>query len=732
MKLDETNYLAWHFQMELLHEGHSLIGFVDGLVPCPATFCPDSSGDLATKVQSDDYKVWKMHDKALMQLITSTLSSAAISCAIGSTSSKELWSRLREQFSTVTKTSIFELKSELQTIKKVILTLNGLPAEFNTIRYVIRGRETVISLKDLRSQLLAEEVLVDSNPSVPVFSALMAQTNGFPSKTQSFSGSGGNYVSSNSNPYKSFNQNKGRNRFGTNFNPKYGPSKNLNASQAPSILGTSPPRPQNYGFQVQICQICGKHNHLASSCRFRNTSVSQGCQIYGKHNHLADTCRFRNMSGASGCQVCGNLYHTAETCFQQNGTSSMSAMHAATTNGSYSSFSAPSAPSQQQVWLTDSSANHHMTSKMGNLSLSTPYPSNKIIQTANGAGLAISHIGSSLLRTPMQPIRLNSILYVPKLSQNLLSVHKICLDNNCWMIFDTFSFWIQDKTTGRILYKGLCHNGLYPIISSRSHSVINKGTIAAFLGKEVTSSSPSTSSSSSGSIPLDSVPISSVMPNTGLHHSSADSSTVPSTVSSSSPDGSLDGQFIVSSTTQPLSSALTVVPEFQPDQLQVVFSIPPVNLHPMQTRSKSGIVKKITLLAAVHENSGVDLTQVEPATYKSALKSPVWYDAMKDEIAALHNQGTWSLVPLPQHKNLVRCKWVYKIKKNDDGSIGRYKARMVAKGFSQEEGIDYRETFSPVVKPTTVRLVLALSAHFGWTLRQLDVKNAFLHGILQE
>ncbi|CAN6697291.1 unnamed protein product [Malus baccata var. baccata] len=129
----------------------------------------------------------------------------------------------------------------------------------------------------------------------------------------------------------------------------------------------------------------------------------------------------------------------------------------------------------------------------------------------------------------------------------------------------------------------------------------------------------------------------------------------------------------------------------------------------MQTRSKSGIIKKLALLAQVHEHGGVDLTQVEPATYKSALKSPVWFNAMQDEILALHNQGTWSLVPLPRHKNLIGCKWVYKIKKNADGSIG-----------------------SPVVKPTTVRIVLALSAHFGWTLRQLDVKNAFLHGILQE
>ncbi|XP_016649007.1 PREDICTED: uncharacterized mitochondrial protein AtMg00810-like [Prunus mume] len=105
---------------------------------------------------------------------------------------------------------------------------------------------------------------------------------------------------------------------------------------------------------------------------------------------------------------------------------------------------------------------------------------------------------------------------------------------------------------------------------------------------------------------------------------------------------------------------------------------------------------------------------------------------MREEIEALHAQGTWDLVPLPAHKNLVGCKWVYRIKKNADGSIARHKARLVAKGFSQEEGIDYYETFSPVVKPTTVRLILALAAQFQWSLRQLDVKKAFLHGVLQE
>jgi hypothetical protein len=80
----------------------------------------------------------------------------------------------------------------------------------------------------------------------------------------------------------------------------------------------------------------------------------------------------------------------------------------------------------------------------------------------------------------------------------------------------------------------------------------------------------------------------------------------------------------------------------------------------------------------------------------------------------------------------VGCKWVYKLKHNSDGSIARYKARLVEKGFHQQQGIDFDETFSPVIKPPTVRLILSLAVSLQWPLRQLDVKNAFLHGTFKE
>jgi histone deacetylase 1/2 len=101
-------------------------------------------------------------------------------------------------------------------------------------------------------------------------------------------------------------------------------------------------------------------------------------------------------------------------------------------------------------------------------------------------------------------------------------------------------------------------------------------------------------------------------------------------------------------------------------------------------------------------------------------------------MGALMKNGTWHLVPAQKGKNVISCKWVYKVKKKVDGSIDCYKARLVAKGLKQRYGIDYEDTFSPVVKAATIRLILSIVVSRGWSLRQLDVQNAFLHGILDE
>jgi len=153
--------------------------------------------------------------------------------------------------------------------------------------------------------------------------------------------------------------------------------------------------------------------------------------------------------------------------------------------------------------------------------------------------------------------------------------------------------------------------------------------------------------------------------------------------------------------------------------------VPPVsNQHTMVTRGKAGF-----RLPAIYH--AAPLSPV-PRTYRGGLADPNWRQAMQEEFDALLANHTWDLVPRPSQANIVTGKWVFKHKYQADGSLERYKARWVFRGFTQRPGIDYNETFSPVVKLATVRTVLSLALSRSWPVHQLDVKNAFLHGTLSE
>ena len=131
----------------------------------------------------------------------------------------------------------------------------------------------------------------------------------------------------------------------------------------------------------------------------------------------------------------------------------------------------------------------------------------------------------------------------------------------------------------------------------------------------------------------------------------------------------------------------------------------------------------------------VNLVEDDPINLQQALQgsnSHKWIDAMKDEIKSMEDNGVWDLVELPQGSKPIGCKWIFQTNRDSNGNGERYKARLVTKGFTQKEGIDYKETFSPVSTKDSFRTIMALVAHFDLELHQMDVKIACLNGNIDE
>ncbi|GKB58671.1 ribonuclease H-like domain-containing protein [Tanacetum coccineum] len=122
----------------------------------------------------------------------------------------------------------------------------------------------------------------------------------------------------------------------------------------------------------------------------------------------------------------------------------------------------------------------------------------------------------------------------------------------------------------------------------------------------------------------------------------------------------------------------------------------------------------------------------EPTTFAEAANDPRWIEAMNQEMEAFNKNNTWEITDLPKGRKVIGSKWIFKVKYKSDGDVERFKAKLVAKGFGQKEGIDYEETFSHVVKIVTIGCLLTMAVSNRWHVYQLDVNNAFLYGELAE
>jgi hypothetical protein len=127
-----------------------------------------------------------------------------------------------------------------------------------------------------------------------------------------------------------------------------------------------------------------------------------------------------------------------------------------------------------------------------------------------------------------------------------------------------------------------------------------------------------------------------------------------------------------------------------------------------------------------------DLVEKEPTCFEESIQKKEWVDAMTEEYQSIIKNDVWEIVPIPKNKDVVSSEWIYKIKHVVDESIEKHKARFVARGFSQKEGIDYEDMFSHVARYISIRTIIALATKMKWKLHQMDVKTTFLNGVIVE
>ncbi|XP_071694344.1 uncharacterized protein [Rutidosis leptorrhynchoides] len=429
-------------------------------------------------------------------------------------------------------------------------------------------------------------------------------------------------------------------------------------------------------------------------------------------------------------------------------------------------------------WIVDSGASQHMTnSTLGFVSSVDVSELNLTVQHPNGTLAKVTKIGNLKIT---EDIILQDVLVIPDYCVSLLFVHCLVRDNNLFVGFDVHACHIQDLVTKKTLVTGeqLGHPAEQALMHLKGINLANNENInipcdvcykakqtnkfseraekcvfmgyssvkkgykfysldnkSFFISRDVNvhesqqtlspnddgrdKSKSSIGEGSGSKVTLNSSTITTVS-DVNVDHTRTSAPTTTPIVETVSPEG------IVSTNKDSYSFTPSVRRSQRDTAMPKRF-----NEYVVEGKVKYGIEKVINYSKLSKENLCFVSTlnkSVEPSTYWEACKSKHWVDAMNLEMEALHRNDTWELSDLPSDREPIGCKWIYRIKYKSNGEIDRYKARLVAKGFNQREGVDFDETFSPVVKMITVRCLINIAIQNSWSLFQLDINNAFLYG----
>ncbi|KAH9726123.1 Disease resistance-like protein DSC1 [Citrus sinensis] len=717
IKLDRSNYTIWKSQILSSVRANGLEDLLDGSKTSPDQFLQSETESISGDAELNPaYTTWKRKDQLLLSWLMSSISIEILSLVVNSETSLELWTSLEQQFG-----------SETSTKKPY----------YHVVVY-LEANLAKISINEAYSMLLSHEARLEANQLSASkeaklnYAANIAQT-GFGTNNHNKKLGGqfnNNWAGSQFN--NNWNKNGGfrggyaggRGGYGRNF-PQGQGRGNWNGGWNGSF-GNFPQGGRGSNYNGNPGQTGGFNGGFANGKgTLDQAATNVTCQIYFKPRHTAAECR--------------NRFNKDYVSFNNPYQNPPRAAFLATSEGVIT-----------EGWYIDSGATHHITNNLQNLQIGNEYLGNQLLLVGNGQGLHISHIGYTCFQTSCSAVlHLRNTLCVPKLTKNLISVSKLLEDNTDITIeFVANMCFIKDKRKEQHLAQGIAKKGLYLLLSKNDFvsnsscltyapsSMISVLNNPAWKTSDTAANNVCNSQFQVNSTKLANLfhqkfghpnkhVLKSILSSLSVDYSSisapdfCDACQYGPSSSASSPNQSITASHLPS----PVQHPTTISPPEQSSQFAQQ-SLSAQTGHPMVTRSKAGIFKPKTYLAVTQN--------LEPQSVKAALIDIKWREAMQVEFDALQNNKTWTLVPREQAGKIVGNKWVFRVKYNPDGSISKYKVRLVAKGFHQTQGVDFFETFSPVVKPCTIRIILSIAVINHWSIRQLDVNNAFLNGILTE
>ncbi|XP_071678597.1 uncharacterized protein [Lolium perenne] len=684
IRLTSENYLFWRAQVGPLLRSHMLMGYVDGSLPCPSPHVVVSHADAMHHAPNPAHQHWTQQDQAILSGFVSSMTEGVLGMIMFSGTSREAWETLSGAFASTSIARSSAIRQEMAELKKGNKTVNtyfhqmkALSDSLTSIGEPLRDAEFVSYILAGLDEEYDALYQVVTNRTTPIairdlFSQLQATEQRKLAQRRS-SGSSQYPAAHLAAPSAAFGAGRGGPRPSTPF-----------PSAKPTPAATTPK--QTGGRTPVVCQLCGIPRHVASRCykRFNRDFLGLGNDGSNTEKQLAMA-----MSASHGSQGASQ--------------------------------------SVDPAWYADSGATHHITSELDKLTSREPYHGTDQVHTANGTGIGR---GSRLdIFTPASP----SV----HVDLGLHGVSSGCVQQPCTAASPPGLGSASGCTSAE---PGSASGSVPPapgVLRTREHPTApGLRSIPSLPVMESVSTPGQQRVRPVASAPDESSPAAAHAPDLDAtspaidfsHGSSAAHETAILPVHVSADTSATTGQVACMDPVSTSADSTTPV---------VTSSTPPPLARPV-TRLRHGIhqPKKRTdgtvawnCVLAAHATLK---HTYEPRDYKEALRTSHWRDAMETEFSALQANQTWHLVPPVPGVNLIDSRWVFKVKLRADGSIERYKAHLVAKGYKQRYGLDYDETFSPVVKPATIRLLLSMALSHRWHLRQLDIQNAFLNGFPDE